>query len=442
MAYPSVTFTFSNGSVADATAVNQNFSDIINGISDGTKDIQCAALTTTGNTTIGNASGDDLTVTASLASTLNIKTTNTYDIGSTSTGLRAIYFGANSQLVNIKASASMSATWTLTLPVTAGSASYALLTNGSGVTTWTEIPLFTSNVVIVKTGTGKGIDGDAAALIYIGQTTASGLVLGKSGGQTTVVGYLGTSFSTDSSTTGASASLGTPAVSMIRLTNSSLTSITMITASLGGQRLCLVNLTGNRLGFVHDTGATSNDRIYTPTAATYYVPTNSCIELTYDSTTNRWVIQGNSSLTNNILGSLTGAAPAAGFIGERLEATISTSGADIAKQTTTDLGSFTPTAGRWLIFAEVYLGLNSGTATSFLFLQASIGTAATTFNNKNATRMYMTSTSNDLFGPVTPMTFIASGGSAVYLNGYADFSTGTAGYRWQSVSQLYGIRIS
>ena len=73
MANVSVSYTFSNSTTADATQVNQNFTDIINGTSDGTKDFSISALTCAGNvtfngnTTIGNASSDDLTVTASLA---------------------------------------------------------------------------------------------------------------------------------------------------------------------------------------------------------------------------------------------------------------------------------------------------------------------------------------------------------------------------------------
>ena len=142
MAAIATTYTFTNGTTSDATQVNQNFTDIINGLSDGTKDISVSAgtfagnVSISGNTTIGNASGDDLTVTASLASSIPIKTTNTYDIGSSTLGLRALYFGANSQTVKIIASGSTSATWTFTLPVTAGTDGYYLKTNGSGVGSW------------------------------------------------------------------------------------------------------------------------------------------------------------------------------------------------------------------------------------------------------------------------------------------------------------------
>lgn len=142
MPSPSYTYTLTNGTTADASQVMQNFNDIKNGVTDGTKDLSISALTCAGtatlngNVNLGNASGDDLTVTASLASTIPIKTTASYDIGSSTLGLRALYFGRNSQTVNIQGSSSMSATWTLTLPVTAGTAGHVLSTNGSGTTSW------------------------------------------------------------------------------------------------------------------------------------------------------------------------------------------------------------------------------------------------------------------------------------------------------------------
>jgi len=72
MASPSVTYTFSNGSSADASQVNTNFTDVINGITDGTKDINISALTCAGAVamngavTLGNASGDAITVTGTM----------------------------------------------------------------------------------------------------------------------------------------------------------------------------------------------------------------------------------------------------------------------------------------------------------------------------------------------------------------------------------------
>jgi len=73
MAGPSVTYTFTNGTVADASQVNQNFTDLINGLTDGTKDLNINALTAAGTATlngdsiIGNASGNASTVNATIS---------------------------------------------------------------------------------------------------------------------------------------------------------------------------------------------------------------------------------------------------------------------------------------------------------------------------------------------------------------------------------------
>lgn len=98
MAYPSVTYTFTNGTTASATEVNQNFSDIISGLSAGTKDLSIAALTVAGaasfngTVTLGNATGDDVVFTGYVASTIIPKTTNTYDFATTGLRWKDCYF--------------------------------------------------------------------------------------------------------------------------------------------------------------------------------------------------------------------------------------------------------------------------------------------------------------------------------------------------------------
>ena len=176
MASPSLTYTLTNGTTADASQVMQNFNDLLNGITDGTKDLSISALTCAGTATLnghinlGNSSADDLTITASLASTLPIKTTNTYDIGTTTIGLRALYFGANSQTVNLKGSGSMSATWTMTLPVSAGSNLQSLRTNGSGVTSWAYNPTLSLNSVSSAGYTVLDTDGYDVIAVSTGST--------------------------------------------------------------------------------------------------------------------------------------------------------------------------------------------------------------------------------------------------------------------------------
>lgn len=124
MSAPSYTYALANGATADASQVMQNYNDILNGVTDGTKDLTISALTCNGavsfkgTVALGDASSDDITVTGSLASTIPIKTTNTYDIGSSTIGLRALYFGANSQTAKIVGNAAMAGAVVVTLPPT------------------------------------------------------------------------------------------------------------------------------------------------------------------------------------------------------------------------------------------------------------------------------------------------------------------------------------
>lgn len=79
MANPSVTNTFVAATTAQSSQVNQNFTDLINSLTDGTKTLTVAAivtgtLTTSGNVTLGDAVGDTCTITgiATIGSTLNV----------------------------------------------------------------------------------------------------------------------------------------------------------------------------------------------------------------------------------------------------------------------------------------------------------------------------------------------------------------------------------
>lgn len=98
MTAPSVTNTFTNGTTADATAVNQNFTDLITAMTDGQKSFSIDALTCTGSATfngavnLGNATGDDVTVTGYLASALIPKTDDTYDLGTAALAWQDAYF--------------------------------------------------------------------------------------------------------------------------------------------------------------------------------------------------------------------------------------------------------------------------------------------------------------------------------------------------------------
>lgn len=113
MAAPSYTYTLANSTTADADEVMQNFNDILNGVSDGSKDLSINALTVAGAAsfngavTLGNATGDDLTATGRWAADMDPKTAATYALGSSSlpwqsinidngaTDGGAVYFGGS-----------------------------------------------------------------------------------------------------------------------------------------------------------------------------------------------------------------------------------------------------------------------------------------------------------------------------------------------------------
>jgi hypothetical protein len=75
MASPSVTYTFTNGTTADANAVNQNFTDLISAMTDASKSFSidaltvAGALTANGNIILGNAVGDTVTVNGTFTGT-------------------------------------------------------------------------------------------------------------------------------------------------------------------------------------------------------------------------------------------------------------------------------------------------------------------------------------------------------------------------------------
>lgn len=143
MTFPSVTNTFVNGTTADATAVNQNFTDIINAFSDGSKSQNISALTCLGlltasaNVVLGASSANTLTINASLAQSLLLNANNTYFIGGTTLGLAGIYLGAPSARTTLlKSNQSLAGSITLALPIDGGAANQLLKTDGSGNMSW------------------------------------------------------------------------------------------------------------------------------------------------------------------------------------------------------------------------------------------------------------------------------------------------------------------
>lgn len=165
MASPSVTYSFANSTTADATQVNQNFTDLINGITDGTKDLSVSAFTAAGtatlngNVNLGNATADDLVITASLNSSIANKTTFTNDLGSATSGFKSLYLASNdsaSRSVRLIAGA-VTASYTITLPVAVATETSAMIFTSAGVGSFSRLRSY----VYLSGGSGHGSSGTA-----------------------------------------------------------------------------------------------------------------------------------------------------------------------------------------------------------------------------------------------------------------------------------------
>jgi hypothetical protein len=165
MGYTTVTYTFANSTTADATQVNQNFTDILNGLSDGTKNFNISALTCAGATvlngavTLGDGTPDDITVNGSLASSLPIKTTFSYDLGSSTVGWKSFYLGSNDSAARTTRviAGAVGSSYTLTLPTGPGSAGQGLRNLGSGSLAF----LSTNSLDILNAGLAASVGSSA-----------------------------------------------------------------------------------------------------------------------------------------------------------------------------------------------------------------------------------------------------------------------------------------
>lgn len=95
MPYISVTYSFTNGSgnIIDADEVNQNFTDIVNGTSDGNSDIRVNNVTALGTLAVTGASTltGNVTFSGNVVSNLTPNATSTYDLGTSAKRWETIF---------------------------------------------------------------------------------------------------------------------------------------------------------------------------------------------------------------------------------------------------------------------------------------------------------------------------------------------------------------
>jgi hypothetical protein len=104
-------------------------------------------LTANGSVSLGNATADDLTITASLASTVSVKTNTSFNFGDATHGMASYYIGGTSTFTTRLMSGATS-TYTITFPVSVGVNGQCLQNSGSGTMIW--VPLQTDIKLVVS----------------------------------------------------------------------------------------------------------------------------------------------------------------------------------------------------------------------------------------------------------------------------------------------------
>lgn len=107
--------------------------------------------------------------------------------------------------------------------------------------------------------------------------------------------FLQTSVTTDSTTTGASATLQAADITtgVVRLTNTSLVSISGIPAGAAGQKITIENQTGNPIGINNsDSGVTAANRIITGYGTGVTLSAGQTFDFVYDATAANWMLLG------------------------------------------------------------------------------------------------------------------------------------------------------
>lgn len=95
MAAVSITYTFINGQTSDGPQVSQNFTDIINGLSDGTKDLTVAALSGSTLTLSGNVLSDLTVARSNSGGSVTLLTSNTSNTASSNAIIEAKVAGTS-----------------------------------------------------------------------------------------------------------------------------------------------------------------------------------------------------------------------------------------------------------------------------------------------------------------------------------------------------------
>lgn len=155
--------------------------------------------------------------------------------------------------------------------------------------------------------------------------------------------------------------------SLIRLTGGTNTLIQGIVAGSPGQTLTIYNASTADLQIAHENGAAAAaNRIKNPYGLAFIIKPGNAFNFQYDGVQSRWVPTSMVDATN-LIGNLTGAAPRAGFIGEKIgniSGTIPISTAN----TFINVASISLTGGVWDVsFSAAVQYLTTNLPTEFIY---------------------------------------------------------------------------
>ena len=267
-----------------------------------------------GNTVItGNLTVNGTTTTLN-TQTLDVEDTNITinkggnDASSEGAGLTVDRTGADGSFIYRDTSATKWAAGALGSEVDlVGTTSTQTLTNKSLVDNSTSITssvVPTNKIVFSALGLGTNVTTTIAKNPLGSSSTnhvlplVSGVLVQEDTSQTLsnkTLQFLRQSVATNAALTGTDQTLNTITTGIVRLTNSSLTSLAGISAGASGQSITVENKTGNTLSLANESSsATAADRVLTGTGGTVSMLPDATFVFTYDSTSARWQLTGGS----------------------------------------------------------------------------------------------------------------------------------------------------
>lgn len=144
MAAISVTYTFINGQTSDGPQVSQNFTDIVNGLSDGTKDLTVAAISGSTLTLSGNVLSNLSVTRSSSGGTVGLTVSNTSNTASSAALATISVAGTSAADAQLYFTVSGTTDWSIGIDNSASDA--LVISRSSALGTNNALSISTSNV--------------------------------------------------------------------------------------------------------------------------------------------------------------------------------------------------------------------------------------------------------------------------------------------------------